>query len=75
MSTDSSSPGFDEGFQRMARALGLDVSDEERVQDLAGRVAMMRQGLARLYEIDVAGAEAPSAFIPSVRPDQGEGRS
>lgn len=71
MSTSSSSPGIDEGFQRMAKALGLDVSDDERAEDLARRVAMMRQGLARLYEIDVSGAEAPSAFIPQTHQDAG----
>ena len=72
MTTASDSPGFGEGFLRMAQALGLDVSDEERGQDLARRVAMMREGLARLYEIDVSGAEAPSAFIPSTHPEPGE---
>jgi hypothetical protein len=65
MATASNPPGFDEGILRMAQAAGLDVSDEERGQDLARRVALMRAGLARLYEIDVSGAEAPSAFIPS----------
>lgn len=72
MSTSSSSPGIDEGFMRMAQAAGLDVSDDERAEDLARRVAMMRQGLARLYEINVSGAEAPSAFIPQT--DQEAGR-
>ena len=72
MTTASDSPGFGEGFLRMAQALGLDVSDEERGQDLARRVALMREGLARLYEIDVSGAEAPSAFIPSAHPEPGE---
>ena len=65
MATESDSPGFGEGFLRTAQALGLDVSDEERAKDLARRVALMREGLARLYEIDVSGAESPSAFIPS----------
>ena len=65
MATGSDSPGFGEGFLRMAQALGLDVSDEERAQDLARRVSLMREGLARLYEIDVSGAESPSAFIAS----------
>ncbi len=76
MATDSDSPGFGEGFLRMAQALGLDVSDEERGQDLARRVALMREGLARLYEIDVSGAESPSAFVPSERrdPNSGTGR-
>ena len=77
MATGSESPGFGEGFLRMAQALGLDVSDEERAQDLARRVALMREGLARLYEIDVSGAESPSAFIPSANQDSnaGSGRS
>lgn len=66
MATGSDSPRFGEGFLRMAQALGLDVSDEERAKDLASRVALMREGLARLYEIDVSGAESPSAFIPSM---------
>ena len=76
MATDSDSPGFGEGFLRMAQALGLDVSDDERAQDLARRVALMREGLARLYEIDVSGAESPSAFIPSAHQDSnlGSGR-
>ncbi len=73
MSTASDSPGFGEGFLRMAQALGLDVSDEERAQDLARRVALMREGLARLYEIDVSGAEAPSAFIPSTHREPSAG--
>ena len=73
MATDSGSPGFGEGFLRMAQALGLDVSDEERGQDLARRVALMREGLARLYEIDVSGAESPSAFIPSADQDSNSG--
>ncbi len=66
MSTASDSPGFGEGFLRMAQALGLDVSDAEHAQDLARRVGLMREGLARLYEIDVSGAEPPSAFVPSL---------
>ena len=76
MATDTDSPGFGEGFLRMAQALGLDVSDEERAQDLARRVALMREGLARLYEIDVSGAESPAAFIPSADqyPHSGTGR-
>ena len=55
----------------MAQALGLDVSDEERAQDLARRVGLMGEGLARLYEIDVSGAESPSAFIPPTHPEAG----
>ena len=76
MSIASDSPGFGEGFLRMAQALGLDVSDEERAQDLARRVGIMREGLARLYEIDVSGAESPSAFVPSLHqePSAGTGR-
>ena len=76
MATDSDSSGFGEGFLRMAQALGLDVSDEERAKDLARRVALMREGLARLYEIEVSGAESPSAFIPSMQQasDAGTGR-
>ena len=73
MATDSDSPGYGEGFLRMAQALGLEVSDEERAKDLARRVALMREGLARLYEIDVSGAESPSAFIPSARRDINSG--
>ena len=72
MSTASNSPGFGEGFLRMAQALGLDVSDEERARDLARRVALMREGLSRLDEIDVSGAESPSAFIPPPHPEPGE---
>lgn len=77
MATASNSPGFDEGILRMAQAAGLDVSDEERGQDLARRVTLMRAGLARLYEIDVSGAEAPTAFIPSANrePKPGTGRT
>ena len=57
----------------MAEAAGLDVSDEEQGNDLVRRVTLMRAGLARLYEIDVSGAEAPSAFIPSMH--QGSGHA
>ena len=73
MATGSESPGFGEGFLRMAQALGLDVSDEERTHDLARRVALMREGLARLYEIDVSGAESPSAFVPSANQGSNSG--
>ena len=73
MATGSDSPGFGEGFLRMAQALGLDVSDEERAQDLARRVSLMREGLARLYEIDVSGAESPSAFIASAHEGSNSG--
>ena len=57
----------DEGFLQSAAAAGLDTSDTERMADLQRRVAMMRQGLARLNEIDVAGAESPSVFVPNRR--------
>ena len=57
-------------FRQTAAATGLDTSDEARMADLQRRVALMRQGLARLNEIDVAGAESPSVFVPS-RPPAG----
>ena len=77
MATDYHSVEYDEGFLRMARAMGLDVSDEERGQDLARRVSLMREGLVRLYEIDVSGAESPSAFVPSTHENSttGTGRA
>ena len=71
MSQGSDSPVFEEWILRMAEAAGLDVSDEERGNDLVRRVTLMRAGLARLYEIDVSGAEAPSAFIPSIHEEPG----
>jgi hypothetical protein len=74
MVTASNSPGFEEGILRMAQTMGLDVSDEERGKDLVRRVSLMREGLARLYEIDVSGAEAPSAFIPSTHQEATPGR-
>ena len=55
-------------FRQTAAATGLDTSDEARMADLQRRVALMRQGLARLNEIDVAGAESPSVFVPSHPP-------
>ena len=64
MSGDNDSAVSEQAFLRIAAANGLDTSDEDRMADLRGRVALMRQGLARLYEIDVAGAESPSVFIP-----------
>ena len=67
MTADAGTHSPDETFTEMARQLGLDVSDPERVNDLHRRVSLMRQGLARLYEIDVAGAESPSAFVPVPR--------
>ena len=54
----------EQAFLRVAAANGLDTSDQERMADLRSRVALMRQGLARVYEIDVTGAESPSIFIP-----------
>jgi aminoglycoside phosphotransferase len=54
----------EQAFLREAAANGLDTSDQERMADLRSRVALMRQGLARVYEIDVSGAESPSIFIP-----------
>ena len=54
-----------EAFLRVAAANGLDTSDEERMDDLRGRVSLMRQGLARIYEVDVAGSESPSVFVPN----------
>ena len=67
MSTNTGTPLTQVGFLRVAQAAGLDTSDAEAMEDLRRRVTMMRQGLARLYEIDVSGAESPSAFVP-VRP-------
>ena len=57
-------PLSEDGILRAAEAAGLDVADEERASDLVRRVTMMREGLARLYEIDVSGSESPSAFVP-----------
>ncbi len=51
-------------FLRLAEANGLDTTDRERMADLQRRVALMRQGLERLYEVEVAGAESPSVFVP-----------
>ena len=67
MSTDAFSEMTDEAFLIVAAGHGLDTSDTERMADLRRRVALMRQGLARLYEIDVAGAESPSVFVPARR--------
>ena len=64
MSNDVDSTISEQAFLRVAAAQGLDTSDEERMADLRGRVALMRQGLARVYEIDVSGAESPSVFVP-----------
>ena len=54
----------EQAFLRLAAATGLDTSDRERMADLRGRVSLMRQGLDRLYEIDVSGTESPSVFVP-----------
>ena len=67
MSTDSDSTAIEQAFLGAAAGHGLDTSDAERMADLRRRVALMRQGLARLYEIDVAGAESPSVFVPAHR--------
>jgi len=64
MSSDAENPNDEQAFLRVAAAFGLDTSDAERMADLRGRVALMRQGLARVYEIDVSGAESPSVFVP-----------
>ena len=64
MSNDSDAPMPDAAFLRIAQAAGLDTSDAGRMADLQRRVALMREGLARVYEIDVSGAESPSAFVP-----------
>ena len=55
----------DDAFVRQAAAAGIDTSDPERMNDLQHRVSLMRAGLARLNEIDVAGAESPSVFVPA----------
>ena len=60
--TDATAPS--PGFLQSAAA-GLDTDDADRMRDLERRVALMRQGLARLYEIPVVGAESPSVFVPS----------
>ena len=64
MPGDNDSNISEEAFLKIAAANGLDTSDGERMADLRGRVALMRQGLERLYEIDVSGAESPSVFVP-----------
>ncbi|MCE2499492.1 MAG: hypothetical protein J4G13_01345 [Dehalococcoidia bacterium] len=64
MPTDSETPLSETGFLRVAGAAGLDTSDTEAMEDLRRRVTLMREGLSRLYEIDVSGAESPSAFVP-----------
>lgn len=64
MSGDNDSAISKQAFLRIAAANGLDTSDQGRMADLRGRVSLMRQGLQRLYEIDVSGAESPSVFVP-----------
>ena len=64
MTANAGTPLPDEAILRIAAEAGLDVSDAERAADLCRRVSLMRQGLGRLYEIDVSGAESPSAFVP-----------
>ena len=64
MSTDTGTPISETGFLRVVAAAGLDTSDTEAMEDLRRRVGLMREGLSRLYEIDVSGAESPSAFVP-----------
>lgn len=67
MPRQSDTASTDEGFLESAAAAGLDISDANRMADLQRRVAMMRQGLARLNEINVEGAESPSFFVPTRR--------
>ena len=67
MSIDSDPAALEQAFLKAAADNGLNTSDTERMADLRRRVALMRQGLARLYEIDVAGAESPSVFVPARR--------
>lgn len=67
MPADNESAISEEAFLRIAAANGLDISDRDRMADLRGRVSLMRQGLERLYEIDVSGAESPSVFVPERR--------
>ena len=64
MSGENNSAISEQAFLRIAAANGLDTSDQEHMADLRGRVSLMRQGLERLYEIDVSGAESPSVFVP-----------
>lgn len=65
MSTDAESNISEQAFLRVAAANGLDTSDVHRMEDLRNRVSLMRQGLARIYEVDVSGAESPSVFVPN----------
>lgn len=61
--SESRAPDVDTAFAAAMAAAGLDASDPERVADLRRRVTLLRQGLARLDEIPVAGAESPSVFV------------
>lgn len=65
MPSDAEYTNDEEAFLRVAAANGLDTSDTERMADLRSRVTLMRQGLTRVYEIDVSGAESPSVFVPA----------
>ena len=63
MSDEFRASDVDTAFASAMVAAGLDASDPERVADLRRRVALLRQGLARLDEIPVGGAESPSVFV------------
>ena len=63
MSDEFRASDVDADFAAAMVAAGLDASDPERVADLRRRVALLRQGLARLDEIPVGGAESPSVFV------------
>ena len=65
MPGDNDSTISEEAFLRIAAANGpRPLPTGNAWPDLRGRVRLMRQGLERLYEIDVAGAESPSVFVP-----------
>ena len=68
MSDEFQVSDVDTAFAAAMAAVGLDASDPERVADLRRRVGRLRQGLARLVEIPVGGAESPSVFV-AVRAD------
>ena len=65
MPNESTASAPDPAFLQAAAAAGLDTADADRMADLQRRVALMRQGLARMDEIPVAGAESPSVFVPA----------
>lgn len=65
MPKESAAKAASPAFLQAAAAAGLDTADADRMGDLERRVALLRQGLARLNEIPVAGAESPSVFAPS----------